>query len=89
MAALMAAVAAVPHRTPFLSAPTGCGESFDSTANSVFVILFSVALGTKMDCNQSSVVLCVGVVRGVGTMAGVGVTDAMGSIEPNTLTTAV
>ncbi len=42
-----------------------------------------------MDSSQSSTPVCVGVARGVGTDVGVDVTWVVGSIPPNTLTTAV
>src|ERR1043166_6350939 len=88
MAAPMAAVAAVPHKTPLLSVPPGWGDSFRSPTDAIVVVVCSIGFGRKIDCNQSSVVVWVGVVRGVAIMTVVGVTCITGSMEPNTLTMA-
>jgi hypothetical protein len=73
LTAAIAAVAPVPHKT---ESSGGAGDSSDSGGDTTSAVLSSVVSGAKMDSSQLTSVARVGVVRGVGVIAEVGVACA-------------
>ena len=84
----MTPAAAAPHKA-FDWEPEDCDVDRGADETTSVTCSAAFGFGTKTDCNQSSTLVCAGLVRGVGMASTTGVIGAVGSMEPKTLTQGV